>query len=497
MFNSYPKHSGIYYVKDGIENLQIKIHFRSIGSLLKLPKFEFHNKQAMQDSWKSRNVSGVSEEDDDSTTTTMVTFKWQQKVFSELEKEIYKDEKNCMTEQQRKYHQQLKEEERMAKDKGKLSRKKNRHKKAGKPEVNEVPVEGGQKIIFSYVVDDHFKPKDADVDSSIISKNMLASIEPCEVMYIYAALKPDTQLVVMKWFGKQNLFYIYPDFNQFQIEPYYIELDTDYRHLYAYGIEDISVKLKPQKKEADEFLYLPELSTHWLYEDELSKKFAMPPKRTQRCAVLFTLQEVSGLEYDNIHIRYEIKLPVNTLLEEGLLEGSTHSASANGNGTTHIGYTWQLTILCEEHFDPSQCLRIYFEIISIDSWLRERTEGYCHYSLRLMKPFQHNVDLQCLVPTESFADSLTRYFIGGRRKFDYMRFVKEEQQEEEHVGQIHCRYGVRMRNSGQLKLSCQSLTQRNCELLNPCASRTSGMTLDDIMMAYKEARRRLEAITLK
>ncbi|XP_073828065.1 Meckel syndrome, type 1 [Musca autumnalis] len=489
MFNSLPKHSGAYYLKDGIENLQIKLHFRIIGSLLKLPKFEFYNKQAVVDSCKSGNLTEATEDDDNATTT--ITLKWQQKILSEVERELYKDERNCIFQHHKKYHQLLKEEERVAKDKEKMSRKK-RHKKSTKTETTE-EMETKENIIFTYIHEDNFKPKEEEEYG--ILKRPTESIEPCEVMYIYAALKPDTQLVVMKWFSKRGLFYIYPDFNQFQIQPYYIELDTDYRHLYAYGIEDISPKAKPIKKETEEFLYLPELTTHWLYEDEVTKKFSMPPKRTQRCAILFTIQEVIGFQYDNIHIRYLIKIPTNTLLEEGLLEASTHSASHH-KGRTHIGYTWQITILCDEHFDPSECLVIYFEIISIDSWLRERTEGYCHHSLRLLKPFEHNVDLQCLLPTESLIDSLNCYFIGGRRKFDYQRFV-EDRKGEEIGGKVHCRYGVRMRNSGQLKLTCQSLTQRNCELLNPCASRTSGMTLDDIMMAYKEARKRLEAITLK
>ncbi|XP_005179613.1 tectonic-like complex member Mks1 [Musca domestica] len=496
MFSSHPKHSGVYYLKDGIENLQIKVNFRSIGSLLQLPKFEFHNKQGVGYPWKTGNFTATSGDDGDNSLTT-VTLKWQQKILSQVEREIYREEKNCILEQHKKYHQQLKEEERAAnlKEKGKSSRKK-RHKKSVKIDTPEVQASEWNNIIFSYIEADHFQPKDDPVYSSKVSKKLLDATEPCESMYIYAALKPDTQLVAMKWFAKQNLFYIYPDFNQFDIQPYYIELDTDYRHLYVYGIEDISSKFKPEKKETEEFLYLPELSTHWLYEDELSKKFSMPPKRTQRCAILFTIQEVSNLEYDNIHIRYSIKLPPNTLLEEGLLEASTHSASHNSD-STHIGYTWQITVLCEEHFDPSDCLRIYFEVISIDSWLRERTEGYCHHTLRLLKPFCHDVELQCLLPTESLIDSMNRYFIGGRRKFDYVRFVDDRNGKEEDSDTVHCRYGVRMRNSGQLKLTCQALTQRNCELLNPCASRTSGMTLDDIMMAYKEARRRLEAIAFK
>lgn len=514
MLNSHPKHSGIYYVKDGIESLQLKIYFRCINTLLKLPKYEFHSKLLGGGGTLTKSTADPTNvEDSKEDDCNVVTIKWQQKLFSETERELYKDLKNCINEQQKKYHHLIKEEERLTNMKEKKYQRRKRHKKFAKGEESE-KLETSGSLIFTYIQEDHFVCKEEEDPISKISKEktMVEQQGSFEVMYVYAALQPDVQLLVLKWFSQQRMLYIYPDFNQFHYEPYYIELDTDYRHLYAYGIEDVSQKLLSSKRETEEFLYLPELSTHWRYEDELSQTFAMPPKRTQRCAILFTINEVSGFDYDNIHVRYSIHLPSNTILEEGLLESATHTASQAKcrTNSTHIGYTWQLTLLCEEQFDPSECLDIYFEIISIDSWLRERSEGYCHYSLRLLKPFHHNVKLQCLLPVETLFDSLNRYFIGGRRKFDYVRFVNkqqpnnttvledEEEEEKEQVSQFaNCRYGVRMRNSGHIHLTCQSLTQRNCELLNPCASRTSGMTLDDIMMAYKEARRRLEAIAFK
>uniref|UniRef100_A0A1I8PR65 Meckel syndrome type 1 protein n=1 Tax=Stomoxys calcitrans TaxID=35570 RepID=A0A1I8PR65_STOCA len=496
---THPKHSGIYHIKEGrIDQLQVKVHLRCINTLLKLPKFDVHKNLSVGDLGKNSggNISANSIDDENEADCRIISLKWQQKIFSKTETELYKDAKNCTTEQQKKYHQLLKDEERaMAMREKKLHRKK-RQKKLGKastPRDLDETVES-RNMIFTYVQEDDYQPQD---DDKALKEQQLG--QPFEVMYVYAALNPDTQLLVMKWFYEQHILYIYPDFNNFQLEPIYIELDTDYRHLYAYGVEDVSKKLLISKKE-DEFLYLPEFpSTHWRYEDELSKMFAMPPKRTQRCAVLLTIEDLTDLEYDNVHVRYKIKLPPNTILEEGLLEASTHSVSQKNSRTssTHVGYAWQITVLCEEQYDPSQCLKVYFEIISIDAWLRERSEGYCHYHVRLLKPMEHSLKLQCIRPVDSFLESLNRHFIGGRRKFNYIRFVDDDKENQNIEDKVHCRYGLRMRNSGQMQLRCQVLTQRNCELLNPCASRTSGMTLDDIMMAYKEARRRLEAITFK
>ncbi|KAM7349084.1 Meckel syndrome, type 1 [Cochliomyia hominivorax] len=481
MMNSLPKQSGIYFIKDNIKNLQFKIHFRSINTLLKLPKYNnpehFHNEsfhKASEDSSKDENE--------------IVLIKWQQKIFSANECELYSDLKNCTSDQQRKYHETLK-----SKEKDRKQTKKKRRKQT-KPDDEESTEKGN--FIFTYVQEDNFIPPD-ELNKNVNGKMGSFLDQSFEQMFVYAALKPDTQLVVLKWFSQDRLLHIYPDFSDCQDQPYLIEIDSDYKHLYSYGIEDVSPKALLSSYEQEQFLYLPELPTHWRIEDEYCKKFSMPPKRTQRCAILFTINHVSGFQYDNIHVRYHIQIPENIILEEGLLDATSHSASGF-NSTIHIGLTWQITLLCEEQFDPSQSLRIFLEVISIDSWERERIEGYSHYSLKLLQPCNFTVSLNCIRPVESFLESLNRYFIGGRRKFNYERYVcdLDKDKQPEGVTDFQCRYGGRMQNSGQLSLTCQMLTQRNCELLNPCTSRTSGMTLDDIMMAYKEARRRLEAVAL-
>ena len=492
MLNSIPKHSGIYSVKDNINNLKIKIHFQAINSLLKLDKFNFPSSQG--NDWHSgAKVNKTLDENIDEYH--MVIINWQQKLFSSNEYELYGDLKNCVTDQHQKYYEIIKSERESitGRDKKQTGKKKRQRKQT---KVQDEVREAKGNFIFTYIQEDNFVPS---VDTTNESKTIKDKEEFCEVMYIYAALKPDTQLVVLKWYNRDRLLYIYPDFTVSHNQPYFIEIDSDYRHLYSYGIEDNSKKFTLSANEQAQFLYLPELSTHWRLDDDCFKRFEMPPKRTQRFAIIFTVNEATGFEYDNVHIRYHIKLPENTLLEEGLLDAASHTATGSYfNSLLHIGLTWQITVLCEEQFDPSQQLFVFFEVISIDSWERERLEGFCHFSLNLLQPCQHFVKLHCIRPVESFMESLSRYFIGGRRQFDYKSFIcdRPEDKESGNSSNFHCRYGGRMQNSGELNLTCQVLRQRNCELLNSCSSRTSGMTLDDIMMAYKEARRRLEAAAL-
>lgn len=478
-----PKHSGIYFVKDNIINLQFKIHVRSINTLLKLPKYTVSENISSNLSIPEKRIKNPLPDDE-----KIVLIKWQQKLFSLTECELFSDIKNCTNDQQRKYYEMIKE-----KDRAKKHTKKKGQRKQAKAEVDTNFV---CNFIFTYVNEDNFVPN-INQDKNLTGKIKYHGENSFEEMFVYAALKPDTQLAVLRWFKEERLLYIYPDFTDSESQPYFIEIDSDYRHLYSYSIEDVSPKGLTSCGQ-EQFLFLPELPTHWRLEDDLSKNFAMPPKRTQRCAIIFTIKNLSGFEYDNIHVRYHIQLPENIILEEGILDATSHSASScDSNSNQYIALTWQITVLCKEQFKPSQHLRIFFEIISIDSWERERIEGFSNYSLNLLQPCHHTVKLSCIRPVETFFETLNRYFIGGRRKFDYQNFVCEQakDKEENNITNFHCRYGERMQNSGQLSLSCQVLTQRNCELLNPCSNRTSGMTLDDIMMAYKEARRRLEAVS--
>ena len=105
MLNSIPKHSGIYLVKDNINNLKIKMHFQAINSLLKLDKFNFPNTQA--NDWHS----GAKDNrmlDENNDEYHMVIIKWQQKLFGPNEYELYSDLKNCVTDQHKKYFEIIK-----------------------------------------------------------------------------------------------------------------------------------------------------------------------------------------------------------------------------------------------------------------------------------------------------------------------------------------------------------------------------------------------------
>ncbi|XP_055842045.1 tectonic-like complex member Mks1 [Episyrphus balteatus] len=459
MYKKTTKASAIYHIKDDIKHFKFNLSFQHINSLLNLPKFDVKSGGSVV-----AKSEGTTDKDN---CLKVLSIKWQQKIFSAHEIEFFSDINNCITDVQKSYHELILENQNEQQDSLCIS----------------------NEPIFTYVDEDNFIPESEKITSenALQGTNDSSNDKDIVQMYVYASINPNTILVSLRWHKTEKTLHIYPDFNNFRENPYFIEIDTDYRHLYAYGIENTS-KQSQIRREVFPFaeLKLPEIP-HWVSFDELSAQFSMPPKRTRRVAILMEIQKAEGFEYDNIHVRYHIHLPERTILEEGLLNACTHSSQANSAGVCGFGHCLEIQLLCEEDFKLEKMCHVYFELISVDSWDRERCEGYAYLSFFLEKGCEATL-LQCHRPIEEgILEKLNRSFIGGRRKFDFEKFYGGD------LDFIN-RYGTTMATTGVLAVRYQILTQRNPELLRPVSGRMTGMTLEDIMKAYREGRRRLEAV---
>ncbi|XP_055912030.1 tectonic-like complex member Mks1 [Eupeodes corollae] len=461
MYKKTTKSSAIYHIKDDIKNFKFKLTLQHINSLLNIQKFDVKSSDG------SLSVSAKNEETTISESSLkVITIQWQEKLFSAHEIEFFSDINNCLTDVQKSYHQLI-----LEKEQDSLG-------------ISNEP-------FFTYVDEDNFVPESEAITSEkdLAGRHNENNKDDFLQMHVYAAINPNTMLMSLRWQKRDKILHIYPDFNNFRENPYFLEIDTDYRHLYAYGIENTS-KQSRLRREISPFaeLKLPEIP-HWVSFDELSAQFSMPPKRTRRVAIQMEIQRAQDFEYDNIHVRYHIRLPDRTILEDGLLNASTHSSKANNHGACGFGHCLELVLLCEEDFQLESLCHVYFEVISVDGWERERIEGYAHLSFVLEKDCQATL-VPCHRPIEwGMLEKLNRSFIGGRRKFDFERFYRGD-------GDFINRYGTTMVATGTLALRYQILTQRNPELLRPAMGSMNGMTLEDIMKAYREGRRRLEAVVL-
>jgi len=508
---------------------------------------------------------------------------WQQKLFSQSELERYKvDPGSCASKLQRRYHnwaletlelqqrylrklEKQQEEETDEDPDAEPIRVRRRIRKSKRRQKNStalVPF-GGNGLSsanisdVSMLDDPNFAARtclihtlvDGDAEDMMPDEAGELHRKGYQLMYIYADLQEDTLLVSIRYDPEQGLLYVYPDFSTCAKDLDYvvqIERENDCRQLYAYGFENATPLVAfdegnlPEKEEETEDGEseedLPEdasaleiLDYYQRRRAEASERrtllqFEMPPKRTKRVSLLLELKEAQYFENPNIHVRYYLKPPANTIYEavsgEDPLQGATATCLNAGDWRiANLGHCWQVTILCEEQHQSGELLHLYFEVISIDSWQRERCEGYAHYAISLTSALPaESIRLQCIRPLGNWLDALNRYFIGGRKLFDFETYFDVHQQPEMH-SRLDLNPKRAMVTTGSILLRLQKLQQRQMDTTSQLhfqldlgndtndsdsdeeegksSSKTESYratTLDEVMSAFVEARERIELL---
>lgn len=491
---------------------------------------------------------------------------WQQKYFSRDEVQRYEESSKCVTALQRRYHrwtQNVRDlQQRHGMELQRLRRRKTKWKT-----LPEDPNFAARTCLIHTLVDaDHEKlPEEAQKWHD----------QGYQLMYVYAQLQQDVLLLSLRYSPEQGLLYVYPDFN-FSADDmdYVLEIDNDCRQLFAYGFQNVTPlqpyeEQNPEKDDADETTKEPQPEQQQQSEEELEQEhdkhllppssasaeqllsfyqlqrvrsaelrrimqFNLPPKRTRRVSLLLQLHEAEYFEYPNIHVRYYINLPPHAILEPlhasdpFPLRGATASCLGRGpvgRVVANLSHCWQLTVLCDEAHQPDELLHIYFEVISIDSWQRERCEGYAHFSCALLAPLPpelgKGIRLQCIRPLGNWLDALNRYFIGGRALFDFIGYFDSSSRGKVLHDRLERNKACAMRSTGTLLFSAQKLQQRQQHLIDELATDdsdenlssdmansrggnrlskrserdgTTTSTLEEVLAAYVEARERIKSL---
>ncbi|XP_022216055.1 Meckel syndrome type 1 protein homolog [Drosophila obscura] len=400
---------------------------------------------------------------------------------------------------------------------------------------------------------------DADGEENLPTEARQLHADGFQVMYVYADLQEDTLLVTLRYSPALGLLYVYPDFTCSADDMDYefvIDRVDDCRQLYCYGFQSVSPleavvdvewnlrmetillnnrnaedhQGKEEHVQSDEKIPLPanstsqELLDYFQLQRDLAtelrvlRHFETPPKRMRCISLLLNIQEAQHFEHPNIHVRYHIQPPPHTLVETMAtgnnpfpLRGATATCQGAGDARcAHLAHCWQLTLLCEEQFDPVHLLHVYFEVISIDGWQRERCEGYSHFACSLVDPLppssSEGLRLPCIRPLGSWLDTLNRYFIGGRQNFDFVAYFRGRSKPQSRLNtRLSLDTANAMRNTGSLLFRIRKLQQRQPELLlqmkmqlglksseESKTDKTS--TLDEVIAAFVQARDRIRAL---
>lgn len=145
-------------------------------------------------------------------------------------------------------------------------------------------------------------------------------------------------------------------------------------------------------------------------------------------------------------------------------------------------------------------IKITYEVISIDSWSRERSEGYAIYRVPFLAGrYVEKIECYRDLGDNTWLNWIERYFIGGRRKVQINDFHGITAND---TNNLLNRYGNCTQSTGQLTICRNVVIQRNIEEIdgsdfekNQSVHRSQKLpTISSILLAYHRAREKLESI---
>lgn len=439
----YHKMTGIYRTSDNIENFKLRVTFRTIISLIKIPSF-------------NPNITDSASEVR-SDESEVVELAWQEKRFSCKEIQAFQYKENCKTDLEKDYHQLIR----------------SRH------------LDSGQKIpgkLFTYTTEDKFDPdtifKPTETDETItipldsssqssiqftatprrFGSSLLNTTRGFETFYIMAELNIEVVLIVVQWRKSDGLLVIYPDFNNMQHSPYLLEVDADTKQMYHFSVENISSSLPKSFK----FPFAESKFKSPVSSDK--KQMILPSERDYNKAhLLFQIVNGTGFEYDNLHVRFTVKIPpMTTPMNENCLLGSTHSSYKNSKNIWNFSFCHDVSLQSFDHFHIDDFIDLDLRVISIDEWKRERIEGYGTLRISIKPGLEMNEKVECYrLTTGSLIEKLERFFIGDKKYQEEFEMKKTIQSEG------ISRYGIQTISTGEIRIKVYLILQsRSGKIMN-------------------------------
>ncbi|XP_058460975.1 tectonic-like complex member MKS1 [Malaya genurostris] len=453
--------TGIYRTNGPITNWKFRITLKQIYSLIELPMLD-------------QNLEPETCKELSNSRNEQLVIVWQEKVFSRYELDYYSIKDNCKTELQRNYHHTIKSSGRI--------------------------IDEYESRIFSYTDAENYTPDEELNHLAQISNNHLKQEElDFESMFIMADLETEVLLFTIKWIPKEKMLLVYPDFNCMMINPYYKEIRGDSRQMYHFGIKNLNLRRKLRDPSETRKLQndLIDKFTKLSLRERLSQdKFLRPESHMIQILILLEVISVAETLYDNVHVRFMYNLPIGTKLLEGFIDGCTHS-SKKARNVCNYSHCHELLLKVPDVNVLNDSVKIYFDIISIDNWRRERMLGNAYMNIPLESHTKETA-LQCvnIANDEGLYNKLETFLVGGRRKVKLNEFygLKNDRLlnryvcRSEFAGKLHIKYQVIQQHYPQIIEMPGSITKKYGKF------RANVVTIEELLSSYHRARERLEEI---
>ncbi|CAH1802231.1 unnamed protein product, partial [Owenia fusiformis] len=529
-----------YRSKDSIKNIRIKVHIKKVTSASIVPQVAIEQESGDNTEIKERRLKENTTGGADDTDT--YTFKWQEKVFSDREIQLYNDANKCESVLERTYHEQV---VKVLHD--------------GKP----------TKRLFSYVDHDSFTNKDETLkpmttsptetqttlaekmvnvrrrktgglrlresENAIVPKINIVNQKPSDddkkhnhiintpvqTMFIMAdlsmkekeAVEADEVVLCTLKYDNHSVLSIKPDFTKTK-KPYRIETGALGRDLYEYTIEHSSYEMNRQEQNREGKMYRELYNRHAEFLHALvGVDFEMPPPEVLRLLVFGEIESAKHFEYDDLYIHYFIELPKNWSVDpHQQLSGVTQRCSTKREGRDSVAYfsfpfDFQLfyknDVINEANTDLlPQWPMLYLEVLSLDSWQRYRTEGYGYVKLPTI-PGTTTATVNCWRPLgDTRSGELRRFFIGGSPELEDPTYSGIPTSFE---GNILSKFGFTTATTGEVSVRFNSIQQSQSFLDSATSKKKMGRLIDrlgtstaqagimNVLEAFQRARQRMIA----
>ncbi|XP_038058674.1 Meckel syndrome type 1 protein-like [Patiria miniata] len=539
-----------YRSRDPIKNFKIKVHLKRVTGTSLVPTAytneeagPSHEGMAMRQMGSRRSIKSQVRPEDDET----YTLKWQQKLFSQREVELFRDSENCNRPIEEKYHREIRTmyEDGDGRSTTRIFSYVDHDTFASLEEQNEVTTSSKETPSFltqkmqnvrrrkqterrrdGYGDASSFQPKinpviDAPSEEHKRSAHVVNT--PVQTMYIMADLSAvedeptvlDEYILCTIKYDTHGVLSVTPDFNRYR-SPYTIVTESTRRDTFEYTLELASQPMAQRDQDRETKMFRELYQRHMDYVGAMvGHDFEQVSAGILRLLVYGEIVSAKNYEYDNLYVHFFVELPKHWSTDTAQeLSGVTQTCSTKEIDRENVAYfcypfDFELFYKQDEMGEADQrepllpqWPQIFLEVLSIDSWQRYRTEGYGYLTIP-STPGTHTVEVQTWRPSGQHAfNNLRRFFIGGSPELEDPTYVAVP---PTHEGAVMSRFGFRTEATGSVTLNLNVLQQSQIFMDKVDSRRKVGTLLDrlggltmqasvqNVLELFQKARKRMQA----
>ncbi|XP_068121964.1 tectonic-like complex member MKS1 [Hyperolius riggenbachi] len=527
----------VYRSRDPIKNLKIRVLLQRVSPISALVQRVQEEEEggnrgdiALRTLGSSIGTAGRRHGGDEEE----IVISWQEKLFSEFEYELYKNEAACQTPLDHQYRQDILNMERSGGRKNRRIFTYTDYDRFTNLEEHSQSVTTSGKETPTFLTERMANVRRRHQDKRPLDgagiRNRLVTYEPSEefvrnshvintpvqTMYIMADLgtsgkvgfKENEHVLCTIRVDGNGVITLKPDVTSTK-GFYRLEVEGQKRQLWRYSLHHVSESVQGEEQEREEALYKDLYGRHKEYLNSLvGSDFELPPAGVLRLCINGEIVSAQEFECDNLYVHFFMELPKHwssPAFQD--LSGVTQSCKSKTIGRDDVAYfcyPFSFEIFLSEEVEAEEVPQwpvVYFEVLSLDFWQRYRVEGYGSVVLP-QTPGMHEITAHTWRPVDQGpVTELRRFFIGGSPELEDLTYVRMPGTFQ---GQRLSRFGFRTETTGKVTfrlyaihqsrafLDSSSLRKRMQSVLDRLGGSSQQSSILNVIDAFQKARRRMQ-----